>query len=110
MAKRAKIIGTGRFLPEKILTNADLEKMVDTTDEWIRTRTGIEERRIARPGEATSDLAVEASKLALENAKTRPEEIDAILVCTCTPDMFFPSVGCLVQAALGAKNAMAMDI
>lgn len=108
--KRAKIIGTGRYLPEKVLTNADLEKMVDTSDEWIRTRTGIQERRIASSSQATSDLAIQASKLALQDAKISAEEIDAILVCTCTPDMVFPSVSCLVQSALGAKNAFSMDI
>lgn len=108
--KRARIIGTGKALPEKILTNADLEKMIDTTDEWIRTRTGIVERRIAGENEATSDLAITASREALQNAKVPAEQIDLILVCTCTPDMFFPSVACLVQAALGAKNAVAMDL
>ena len=107
---RAKILGTGRSLPKKVLTNKDLEKMVATTDEWIRSRTGIEERRVASPEEATSDLAIQASKLALENAKTNPEDLDSIIVCTCTPDMIFPSVGALVQAALGAKKAMAMDL
>ena len=107
---KAKILGTGRFLPEKILTNAELEKMVETSDEWIRTRTGIQERRIASRDEATSDLAIAASKLALRNAGVQAAEIEAILTCTCTPDMFFPSVSCLVQSAIGAKNAAAMDI
>ncbi len=107
---RAKILGTGRYLPEKVLTNADLEKIVDTSDEWIRTRTGIEQRRIAGENQASSDLAIEAAKMALENAKVKAEELDAIFTCTCTPDMFFPSVSCLVQAALGAKKAPAMDI
>ena len=109
-AIRAKIIGTGRALPEKVLTNADLEKMVETTDEWIRARTGIRERRITGPGEATSDLAVAAARLALADAGVGPEDLDMILVCTCTPDMAFPSVGCLVQSALGAKKAVAMDL
>lgn len=108
--QRAKIIGTGKYLPVKVLTNADLEKMVETSDEWIRTRTGIQERRITSPSEATSDLSIRAAKIALEDAQVSPEEIDAILVCTCTPDMFFPSVACLVQSALGAKNAFAMDL
>ena len=109
-ALRARILGTGRHLPEKVLTNAELEKMVETSDEWIRTRTGIRERRIAASSEATSDLAAAAGRLALENAKIAAEDLDFILTCTCTPDMAFPSVSCLVQAALGAKNARAMDL
>ena len=108
--KKARIIGTGKALPETVLTNADLEKMVETSDDWIKTRTGIEERRIASHEEATSDLAIRAAKIALENAKIPAEFLDHILVCTCTPDMVFPSVACLVQAAIGAKNAAAMDI
>ncbi|MBI1979304.1 MAG: 3-oxoacyl-ACP synthase, partial [Elusimicrobia bacterium] len=100
---RAKILGTGKSLPQKILTNADLEKIVETSDEWIRTRTGIQERRIAEPSEATSDLAIAAAKIALENARVQPDQIEAIFTSTCTPDMFFPSVSCLVQSALGAK-------
>ena len=107
---KAKILGTGKSLPKKILTNADLEKIVETTDEWIRSRTGIQERRIASPEEATSDLAAAAAPDALDNAKVKAEELDAIFVCTCTPDMVFPSVSCLVQSALGAKNAACMDI
>lgn len=107
---RAKILGTGKSLPQKILTNADLEKIVETSDEWIRTRTGIQERRIAEPSEATSDLAIAAAKIALENARVQPDQIEAIFTSTCTPDMFFPSVSCLVQSALGAKNSAAMDI
>ncbi len=108
--KRAKIIGTGRCLPEKVLTNAELEKMVYTSYEWIRTRTGIQERRITSSTEAASDLAIGAARLAVENAKISAEELDLILVCTCTPDMMFPSVACLVQSALGANKAGAMDI
>jgi len=107
---RAKILGTGKSLPNKILTNADLEKMVETSDEWIRTRTGIQERRIASREEATSDFAAAAAREALADANIKPEDIDAIFVCTCTPDMVFPSVSCLVQAALGARNAACMDI
>ena len=107
---RAKILGTGKSLPKKILTNADLEKMVETSDEWIRSRTGIRERRVASEDEATSDLAILAAREALSDAKINPEELEAILVCTCTPDMIFPSVSCLVQSALGAKQAMGMDI
>ncbi|MBI2118211.1 MAG: ketoacyl-ACP synthase III [Elusimicrobia bacterium] len=108
--KRARIIGTGKCMPETVLTNQDLEKMVNTTDEWIKSRTGIKERRIAAKEESTSDLAIQAARDALENAHIKAEELDAILVCTCTPDMFFPSVGCILQAALGAKKAWAMDL
>ncbi|KQU60654.1 ketoacyl-ACP synthase III [Rossellomorea marisflavi] len=104
------IIGIGRYLPEKILTNADLEKMVDTSDEWIRTRTGIEERRVAGDDIDTSDMAYEAAKNAIEDAGISPEDIDLILVATVTPDQPFPSVGCLLQERLGAKKAAAMDI
>ncbi|MCR8849042.1 ketoacyl-ACP synthase III [Rossellomorea sp. SC111] len=104
------IIGIGRYLPEKILTNADLEKMVDTSDEWIRTRTGIEERRIANNETNTSDMAFEAAKKAIADAEINPEEIDLIMVATVTPDHPFPSVACLLQERLGAKKAAAMDI
>ncbi|USK93797.1 beta-ketoacyl-ACP synthase III [Rossellomorea marisflavi] len=104
------IIGIGRYLPEKIMTNADLEKMVDTSDEWIRTRTGIEERRVAGDDIDTSDMAYEAAKKAIGDAGISPEDIDLILVATVTPDQPFPSVGCLLQERLGAKKAAAMDI
>ncbi|MCA1062044.1 beta-ketoacyl-ACP synthase III [Rossellomorea sp. AcN35-11] len=104
------IIGIGRYLPEKVVTNADLEKMVDTSDEWIRTRTGIEERRIADNDTDTSDMAYEASKTAIRDAGISPEEIDLILVATVTPDHPFPSVACLLQERLGAKKAAAMDL
>lgn len=104
------IKSTGAYVPEKVLTNADLEKIVDTTDEWITTRTGIRTRRIARDDEATSDLAYKASKVALKNAGLSPEEIELIIVATITPDMFFPSTACIVQDKLGAKNATAMDV
>ncbi|QED47227.1 beta-ketoacyl-ACP synthase III [Cytobacillus dafuensis] len=106
----AGIIGMGRCLPEKILTNEDLEKMVETSDEWIKTRTGIEERRIADDDTDTSDLAYEAAKNALANANISPEDIDLILVATVTPDHPFPSVACFLQERLGAINAAAMDI
>ncbi|WP_064092249.1 beta-ketoacyl-ACP synthase III [Rossellomorea aquimaris] len=106
----AGIIGIGRYLPEKIVTNADLEKIVDTSDEWIRTRTGIEERRIANNETDTSDMAYEAAKTAIADAKISPEELDLILVATVTPDNPFPSVACLLQERLGAKKAAAMDI
>lgn len=107
---KAGIIGTGHYVPEKIVTNKDLEKIVDTSDEWIRTRTGIEERRIARDNEDTSDMALEASKKALENAGINGEDIDLILVATVTPDTSFPSVSCILQDKLGARKAAAMDI
>ncbi len=107
---KAGIVGIGRCLPDKVLTNADLEKMVDTSDEWIRTRTGIEERRIAEKDVNTSDLGFEAAKKALEDAQISPEEIGLILVATVTPDQPFPSVACMLQEKLGAVNAAAMDI
>ncbi|UQD51409.1 3-oxoacyl-ACP synthase [Bacillus methanolicus] len=106
----AGIIGIGRSLPEKIVTNFDLEKIMDTSDEWIRTRTGIEERRIADDQTDTSDMAYEAAVKAIENANISAEEIDLILVATVTPDQPFPSVACMLQEKLGAKKAAAMDI
>lgn len=106
----AGILGMGRYIPERIVTNQDLEKIVDTSDEWIRTRTGIEARRIADDNIDTSDMAFEAATKALENAKISAEEIDLILVATVTPDQPFPSVSCMIQDKLGAKNAAAMDI
>jgi 3-oxoacyl-[acyl-carrier-protein] synthase-3 len=106
----AGILGTGSYLPEKVLTNFDLEKMVDTSDEWITTRTGIKERRIADPSQATSDLATKAAEKALEDANLKPEDIEMIIVATVTPDMNFPSTACIVQANLGALNAAAFDI
>ncbi|HEO8421116.1 Putative 3-oxoacyl-[acyl-carrier-protein] synthase III [Mycobacteroides abscessus subsp. abscessus] len=104
------IIGIGRELPEKILTNLDLEKMVDTNDEWIRTRTGIEERRIADDNTDTSDIALAAAKKAIDDAGIHPEDIDMIMVATVTPDQSFPSVACMLQEKLGAKKAAAMDL
>jgi 3-oxoacyl-[acyl-carrier-protein] synthase III len=106
----AGIIGVGKFAPEKVLTNHDLEKMVDTSDEWIRTRTGIEERHIANEHTHTSDLAYEAAVRAMKDANIQPEEIDLILVATVTPDQPFPSMSCMLQERLGAKKAAAMDI
>jgi len=97
-------------LPEKVLTNFDLEKMVDTSDEWIRTRTGIRERRVAREDEAASDLSVAAARRALAGAGVAPEEIDLIIVATVTPDTLFPSTACLVQERLGARGAAAFDL
>ncbi|MDQ0198173.1 beta-ketoacyl-ACP synthase III [Neobacillus ginsengisoli] len=107
---RAGIVGIGRYLPEKIVTNADLEKIMDTSDEWIRSRTGIEERRIAEDNIDTSDMAFEAAKNAIENAGITPMDIDLILVATVTPDSPFPSIACRIQERLGAKKAAAMDI
>ncbi|HOW88619.1 MAG TPA: 3-oxoacyl-ACP synthase, partial [Candidatus Omnitrophota bacterium] len=100
---RAAITGLGAYVPEKILTNADLEKMVETTDEWIRTRTGIRERHIAAADQATSDLALPASQEALKNAGLTPKDLDLIIVATTSPDMFFPSAACFLQAKLGAS-------
>jgi len=104
------IIGTGHYAPENVITNKELEKTVDTTDEWIRSRTGIEERRIAKDDEDSSDMAYNAAMNALEDAGVTPEEIDLILVATVTPDTPFPSVACMIQDRLGAKNAAAMDL
>jgi 3-oxoacyl-[acyl-carrier-protein] synthase III len=106
----AKLIATGSYLPEKILTNKDLESMVETNDEWIRTRSGIEQRHIAGDDEVTSDLAVHAARRALANAGMTIDEIDLIVVATTTPDVIFPSTACIVQDKLGAKNAAAFDI
>ncbi len=106
----AGIIGVGKYIPERVLTNQELETMVDTSDEWIRTRTGIEERRIASDDVNTSDMAYEAAKKALKNAEVGPEDIDMILVATVTPDHPFPSVACMLQARLGCVNASAMDV
>lgn len=108
---RATITAVGHFLPEDKLTNFDLEKMVDTNDEWIRTRTGIKERRILKdPEKATSYMAAEAAKEALSEAGVQPEEVDLIIVATVTPDYIFPSTACLVQDVIGAKNAFAFDL
>ncbi|MDP2912452.1 MAG: beta-ketoacyl-ACP synthase III [Candidatus Omnitrophota bacterium] len=104
------IIGLGAYLPDRVLTNKDLEKMVDTTDEWITTRTGIKERRIARADEATSDMATEAAKRALNDAGLKAEAIDLIIVATITPDMLFPATACLVQDKIGARTVPAFDI
>ncbi len=106
----AGIIGTGRCLPEDKLTNFDLEKRMDTSDEWIRTMTGIEERRIAKDDQDTSDMAREAAKKAIADAGIDPAEIGLILVATVTPDRPFPSVACDIQRQIGAVNAAAMDI
>ena len=106
----AKIVGTGSYLPERVLTNRDLEQMVETSDEWIVTRTGIRERRLARADEYTSSMGTMAAQRALEAAKISVSDIDYILVATLTPDFLFPSTACLIQQALGAKGAAALDI
>src|SRR6266851_1087163 len=107
---RAGILGTGHSYPEGILTNADLEKMVETSDEWITTRTGIKQRRKAAPGEYTSLFAVKAAHQAIERAGLKPADIDLILCATVTPDQILPSTGCIIQAELGAHKAAAMDL
>jgi 3-oxoacyl-[acyl-carrier-protein] synthase-3 len=107
---RAKITSVGFYLPEKILTNSDLEKMVDTNDEWITKRTGIKERRIAKKEETTSDMGFIAAQNAINRAKILPEDIDIIICATITGDYVTPSTACLLQHKLGAKNAMAFDI
>lgn len=106
----SRIAGTGSYLPTKILTNADLERMVDTTDEWIVTRTGIRERHIAAEGEFTSDLAEQASRKACEAAGITPQEVDLIIVATTTPDRIFPSVACILQSKLGISGCPAFDV
>lgn len=106
----AQITGTGSATPEKVLTNPDLEKMVETSDEWITERTGIKERRIADDGTAASDLSLEASQKAMEEAKITADEIDMILVGTVTPDFLLPSTACIIQDRLGVKNAGVLDI
>ena len=106
----SRIIGTGSYLPEKKLSNRDLESIVETSDEWIFTRTGIRNRHIAADGETTSDLALNASRRAIENAKIASNEIDLIIVATSTPDMIFPSTACLLQAKLGIKGGAAFDV
>jgi len=107
---RAMILGTGHAYPEGILTNADLEKMVETSDEWITSRTGIKQRRKAAPGEYTSMFAVRAARQAIERARLDPSEIDLLLCATVTPDQLLPSTGCLIQAELGANRAAAFDL
>jgi 3-oxoacyl-[acyl-carrier-protein] synthase-3 len=106
----SRIVGTGKYLPERVLTNFDLEKMVDTSDDWIRTRTGIEQRHIAADDQATSDLAVEAGRAAIEDAGLAPDDIDLVVVGTTTPDLIFPNVGCLVQERLGITTGPAFSL
>src|SRR5438445_3908694 len=108
--RTVSIIGTGSYVPEKILTNEDLSHMVDTSDEWITTRTGIKQRRIAAKDENTSDMATRAALNAIEQAKISPKEINLILVATATPDMLFPATACFVQKKIGATNAACLDV
>ncbi len=108
--KKVGITGIGSYVPEKVVSNLDLEKMVDTSDEWISTRTGISYRRIAEKGVAASDLGVLAAKSALARAKISPEELDLIIVASATPDMIFPSTACIIQSKIGASKAAAFDI
>ncbi len=107
---RALVAGTGSCVPSKVMTNEDFIKIVDTSDEWITTRTGIKERRIAQPGETTATLAAESARRALENAGLPAESLDLIIVATITPEMVFPSTACFVQDMIGAKNAWAFDL
>lgn len=107
---KAKIIGTGSYLPKRVLTNSDLEQMVETSDEWIVSRTGMKERRLAEDGEFTSHMGIAAAKAALIAAKLSADQIDFILVATLTPDYLFPSTACLIQQAIGAKRAGGVDI
>ncbi|MDD5627757.1 MAG: ketoacyl-ACP synthase III [Elusimicrobia bacterium] len=108
--KRVGIIGLGKYLPEKVLTNKDFEKMVETSDQWITERTGIKERRIARPDEATSDMALAAAKQALAAAQLTGADIDLIVVATISPDTYFPSNACRLQGALGCRSIPAFDV
>lgn len=108
--KRARIIGIGSHLPETILTNKDIEKICDTTDEWIQKRTGIEERHIIKPGQGSSDLALPAAQQAIEDAGLSPEDIEIIVFCTVTPDQLAPASASLLQGKLGATNAAAFDV
>ena len=110
MTRRAHIVGWGKYVPKKVLTNEDLSRMVDTSDEWIRERTGIRERHLAMDGETTASMAIHAAERALEMAGHSPAQLDLIVVATVTPDYLFPSTACLVQDALGANHAAAFDL
>src|SRR5207302_8737755 len=108
--RTVSIVGTGRYVPQKRLTNADLTKIVDTSDEWITIRSGIKERRVAAKDETTSDMASKAALNALEQAKVKPADVDLILVASANPDMLFPATACFVQKKIGAKQAACLDI
>src|SRR5947209_5457837 len=110
MSRRAVVQGTGASVPEKILSNADLERMVETSDEWIKQRTGISERRMCGPTDSTSSLAAAAGKQALQRAGVAPKDVELVIVGTVTGDMLFPATSCLVQDAIGARNAGAFDV
>src|ERR1700761_6719581 len=110
MQQYSKIMGTGSYLPEKILSNKDLEKMVDTSDEWIISRSGIKERRIVADHETSGDMAYAAAVDVINSSKINPSEIDLILIATATPDIIFPSTACLVQKKLGLNNIPAFDL
>lgn len=110
MARYAAITGWGSAVPEKVLTNADLEKLVDTSDEWITSRTGIKERHVVSPHESTSTMAIAAARQALERAGVSPWQVDLVICCTATPDFLFPSTACLIQHEIGAENAGAFDL
>ncbi len=110
MTIRAKITGVGHYVPSRVLSNKDLEKIVETTDEWITSRTGIQERRILGEGKGSSYMGALAAKVALENARVAPEDLELIVVATVTPDMFFPSTACLIQQEIGAINAWGVDV
>lgn len=108
--KYARIVGTGSYLPAKVLTNAEIEKVVDTSDEWIVERTGIRERRVAAPDETSASMALEASRRALAAADVAPEELDLIIVATTTPDLVFPATACILQERLGIHGCAAFDV
>lgn len=110
MRRRARIAGVGAYVPRRVMTNRELETMVETSDTWIRERTGVRERRIAAPEEAVSDLGLVAARAALSQAHLKAEELDLIIVATCTPDVLFPSTACLLQYRLGATRAAAFDL
>ncbi len=110
MSLHAHVVGWGKYIPQRVLTNDDLSRMVDTSDEWIRTRTGIRERRLVKDGETTASMAVQAARQALEVARFNPSQLDLIVVATITPDYLFPATACLVQDMLGATHAAAFDL
>src|SRR5258708_20621995 len=110
MAQNAVITGWGYYVPSRVVTNFDLEKIVDTSDEWITTRTGIKERRYAAEGAATSTMSLRAGKIALEKARVRPQDLDLVIVATCSPHFIFPATACLAHDALGPHRAGAFDL